>query len=83
MSKKKAGGKIGQHVSPEGKRLGIKAEHGSRVTSGMIIVRQTGTKVAAGRGVKVGRDQTLYAKAEGVVKFGQKMGKKIVSVVSK
>lgn len=82
MSKKKAGGKITQHVSPEGKRLGIKVQDGTKVSSGMIIVRQRGTRIRAGAGVEVGRDHTLYAVSSGVVKFGTKLGKKFVSVVS-
>lgn len=82
MAKKKAGGKITQHVSPEGKRLGIKVQDGTKVASGMVIVKQRGTPIKAGRGVKVGRDHTLYSVAAGVVKFGTKLGKKIVSVVS-
>ncbi len=83
MSKKKAGGKIAQHVRPEGKRLGIKVGEGEKVSSGMILVRQRGTIFSAGSGVKVGRDHTLYALSSGKVKFGQKFGKKVVSVVSK
>jgi large subunit ribosomal protein L27 len=83
MSKKKAGGKITQHVSPEGKRLGIKLQDGTKILPGMIIVRQRGTQVGAGTGVKVGRDHTLYSVAHGVVRFGTKLGKKVVSVVAK
>lgn len=48
----------------------------------MILIRQRGTSVGKGSGVKVGRDFTLYAITEGTVKFGQKLGKKIVSVLS-
>lgn len=82
MSKKKAGGKASQHVSPSGKRLGVKVTHGDAVAPGMILVRQRGIKVSPGRGVKVGRDHTLYAISEGVVNYGQKFGKKIVSIVN-
>jgi large subunit ribosomal protein L27 len=80
MSKKKAGGKASQHVSPTGKRLGVKITHGSKVASGEILVRQRGTPIKAGKGVKVGRDHTLYAAGEGTVSFSQKYGKKYVSV---
>lgn len=83
MSKKKAGGSISQHVSPSGKRLGVKVSDGTKTSPGMILVRQRGTPIKAGDGVKVGRDHTLYAKVSGVVKFGQKLGKKFVSVSSK
>jgi large subunit ribosomal protein L27 len=84
MSTNKAGGsKAGQHIRPTGKRLGVKVSGGQKVTSGSVLVRQRGTKITAGKGVKTGRDHTLYAVVKGAVKFGQKLGKKVVSVVSK
>lgn len=84
MSKHKAGGsKASQHVNPAGKRLGVKMTHGQKIEPGQIIVRQRGTVIKAGTGVKTGRDHTIYAMGEGFVKFGQKLGKKFVSVVSK
>lgn len=84
MSKHKAGGsKASQHVSPSGKRLGVKVTHGAKINPGEIIVRQRGTGITAGDGVKVGRDHTIYSVSEGIVKFGQKLGKKVVSVVTK
>lgn len=82
MSKKKAGGKASQHVSPEGKRLGVKTSSGQRVKAGSILVRQRGSIFHAGVGVKAGRDHTLFALSTGIVKFGQKIGKKVVSVLS-
>lgn len=82
MSTHKAAGKASQHVSPEGKRLGVKIFGGEVVKKGQIIVRQRGTTVTKGAGVKVGRDHTIYAALDGVVKFGTKLGRKIVSVVS-
>jgi large subunit ribosomal protein L27 len=54
---------------------------GQVVSPGMIIVRQRGTKVTMGKGVAAGRDHTLYAIIKGKVKFGTKLGRKIVSVV--
>lgn len=81
MSKKKAGGKASQHVSPEGKRLGIKVGSGQKISAGVILVRQRGTKIKAGQGVRVGRDHTLYSITEGVVNFRQKLGRKIVSLI--
>lgn len=82
MSKHKAGGsKASQHVNPKGKRLGTKVSDGQRVSVGAVLVRQRGTKFAAGSGVSVGRDHTLFAQTEGVVNFGQKYGKKQVSVL--
>ncbi len=81
MSTHKASGKAKQHVSPSGKRLGLKISDGQKVTPGNTLIRQRGTKFSAGDGVKVGRDHTLYSVVAGVVKFNQKMGKKVVSVV--
>lgn len=80
MAKHKQGGKTSQHERPEGKRLGVKVAHGEKVSPGMILIRQRGTPFKSGVGVKVGRDHTLYAVASGVVKFGQKLGKKTISV---
>lgn len=80
MSTHKAAGKASQHVSPAGKRLGIKTSDGMSVTPGMVIVRQKGTRIGLGKGVAVGRDHTVYAIAKGKVKFATKLGRKIVSV---
>lgn len=82
MSKKKAAGKTRQHTRPSGKRLGVKVSDGQPVTSGAVLVRQRGQKFAAGKNVNLGRDFTLFSMAQGVVKFGVKYGKKIVSVVN-
>jgi large subunit ribosomal protein L27 len=81
MSKHKAGGKTGQHVTPSGKRLGAKVSHGQKVTAGSILVRQRGTRFSAGKNVRVGRDHTLYTVTSGMVKFGKKLSKKIISVL--
>lgn len=81
MSKKKAGGKTAQHKRPEGKRLGVKVAHDQKVGSGEVLVRQRGTVFKPGKNVNVGRDHTLYAASSGVVSFGRKLGRKIVSVV--
>lgn len=83
MSTHKAAGKASQHVSPAGKRLGAKVSGGETVRKGQILVRQRGTTFNKGMGVKIGRDHTLYSVADGAVKFGTKLGKKIVSVVTK
>lgn len=79
---KAAGGKASQHVNPEGKRLGVKLFGGQTVKKGEILIRQRGTKFAKGVGVKEGRDHTLYSVVDGVVKFGTKLGKKFISVMS-
>ncbi len=83
MSTHKAGGKASQHVSPEGKRLGPKVSDGQKVGKGEILIRQRGTKFAKGVGVKEGRDHSLYSIVDGVVKVGKKLGKQVISVVSK
>ena len=81
MAQKKAGGKASQHVSPRGKRLGIKASDGKKVGPGMIIVRQRGTRIGLGKGVAAGRDHSIYSIAKGNVKFGKRKGRTIVSVL--
>ncbi len=81
MAHKKAAGKLKQQKRPRPKYLGVKVSDGEKVSIGSTLVRQRGTKFAAGSGVKIGRDHTLYAISEGVVKFGQKQGKKQVSVL--
>ena len=66
------------------KRLGVKLFGGQAVTAGNIIVRQRGTRFHAGTGVGVGRDHTLFALSDGVIKFETKgpKNRKFVSVVS-
>ena len=81
MSKKKAAGKLTQQVRPRPIYLGVKVTDGEKVSAGSILVRQRGTKYAAGKNVRVGRDHTLYTVIEGVVKFSDRLGKKRVSVV--
>lgn len=67
-----------------GRRLGAKASDGEAVTSGAIIYRQRGTKIYPGTNVGMGKDHTLFAKAEGVVKYERKgRDKKQVSVYEK
>jgi large subunit ribosomal protein L27 len=83
MSTHKAGGKASQHVSPSGKRLGVKISDGKKVKIGNILVRQRGQQIKAGLGVKMGRDFTLYAVKVGIVKYFNKLGKKIAKIVSK
>jgi len=81
MSKKKAAGKLKQQKRTQPKYLGVKLHDRESVSPGMIIVRQRGTKLGAGKNVKVGRDHTLYSLAKGKVKFEKRMGKTQVSVV--
>jgi len=62
------------------KRLGVKASDGQWVTAGSIIVRQRGTRVLPGVNVGVGRDDTLFALVDGVVKFQSRGDRKVVGV---
>ncbi|MBB3191683.1 50S ribosomal protein L27 [Halomonas cerina] len=84
MAHKKAAGSTRNGRDSESKRLGVKLFGGQVVTPGNIIVRQRGTKFHAGTGVGIGKDHTLFALDEGVVKFETKgpKNRKFVSVVS-
>ena len=82
MAHKKQGGKARQHVRPTGKRLGVKVADGQKVEIGNVLTRQRGTKLKAGKNVQVGRDHTLFAMTAGVVKFGQRLGRKVISIVT-
>ena len=65
----------------ESKRLGVKEHAGTVVTAGSILVRQRGTHFHPGTNVGIGKDDTLFAKIDGVVRFETKrMGRKQVSV---
>ena len=84
MAHKKAAGSTRNGRDSESKRLGVKLFGGQAVTAGNIIVRQRGTKFHAGTGVGIGKDHTLFALNDGVIKFEQKgpRNRKFVSVVS-
>ena len=62
-------------------RLGTKVFGGQTVKPGCIIIRQRGAKFHPGDGTALGRDYTLYSKAQGVVEFSSRKGKKIVNVI--
>ncbi|AEG30943.1 MULTISPECIES: 50S ribosomal protein L27 [Thiomicrospira] len=72
MAHKKAAGSTRNGRDSNAKRLGVKRFGGETVTAGSIIVRQRGTKFHAGVNVGRGKDDTLYAKAEGQVAFVSK-----------
>jgi large subunit ribosomal protein L27 len=78
----KTGGSTQNNRDSISKRLGVKLFDGQRVTGGEIIVRQRGTRVHPGNGVGRGSDDTLFAMAQGLVKFhhGHK-GRVYVSVI--
>ena len=69
MAHKKAGGSNRNGRDSKPKMLGVKKYAGQVVNSGAILVRQRGTKIHAGSNVGVGRDHTLFAMINGVVKF--------------
>jgi large subunit ribosomal protein L27 len=80
MAHKKQGGKLTQRTRPNPKYLGVKVVDGQKVSAGEVLVRQRGTRYLAGSGVKVGRDFTLYSKIAGLVKFKQKLGRKVLTI---
>ena len=69
MAHKKAGGSSRNGRDSEGQRRGVKRFGGQRVLAGNILVRQLGTVVFPGTNVGMGRDNTLFAKCDGVVKY--------------
>ena len=81
MSKTKGGGSTRNGRDSNAQRLGVKVYDGGRVLAGAIIVRQRGTKIHPGTNVGRGGDDTLFATAGGVVRFGSRRGRKLVEVV--
>ena len=84
MAHKKAGGSTRNGRDSEAKRLGVKRFGGEAVLAGSIIVRQRGTKFHAGTNVGMGKDHTLFATADGKVKFERKGDKnrQYVSIIA-
>ena len=82
MATSKSGGSTQNNRDSHSKRLGVKMFDGQHVNGGEIIVRQRGTRIHPGVGVGRGGDDTLFAKAAGILKFhyGHK-GRSYVSVV--
>lgn len=76
MAHRKAGGSTQLGRDSRAQRLGVKKFGGEKVQTGNIIVRQRGTKFRAGKNVKRGNDDTLFAMADGAVKFSTKKIKK-------
>jgi large subunit ribosomal protein L27 len=92
MATKKAAGTAKNLRDSQPKMLGVKRADGQTVKAGEIIVRQRGTKIQGGKGVRVGKDHTIYAITEGKVAFkdvrkirfnGQRVTKKEVDVLAK
>jgi large subunit ribosomal protein L27 len=91
MSTKRSGGSSKNLRDSQPKYLGVKRSDGQVVHTGEVIVRQRGTKIEAGANVKVGKDHTLYAVADGTVAFkemrktrfdGKVVRKKVAHVVA-
>lgn len=91
MSKTKSGGSSRLGRDSASQRLGIKTHDGESVKTGMIIVRQRGSKYLAGKNTKRGSDDTIYAMAKGTVRFTSKTKKlfdgrrrktKLISVIA-
>lgn len=81
MSKKKGAASSRNGRDSAAQRLGVKVHSGMEVRAGAIIVRQRGTRFHPGENVGRGADDTLFAKAPGVVQFGHRRGRKLVDVL--
>ena len=81
MSKTKSGGSTKNGRDSKAKRLGPKVFDGETVTAGAIIVRQRGTRIHPGSNVGKGGDDTLFATANGTVKYGVRANRRHVDVV--
>jgi large subunit ribosomal protein L27 len=81
MSKTKGGGSTRNGRDSNAQRLGVKVFDGTQISAGTILVRQRGTKFHPGQNVGRGGDDTLFALADGAVKFGERKGRKVVDVL--
>jgi large subunit ribosomal protein L27 len=81
MAHKVGGGSSRNGRDSNSQRLGVKRYAGQFVLSGNVLVRQRGTKIKPGLNVMVGKDDTLFAVADGVVMFDVYHGKKRVNIV--
>jgi large subunit ribosomal protein L27 len=81
MSKTKGGGSTRNGRDSNAQRLGVKVFAGTSVRAGSIIVRQRGTRFHPGLNVGRGGDDTLFATADGVVRFETRKNRKLVDVV--
>ena len=80
MAHKKGGGSSKNGRDSAAQRLGVKVYGGSRIKAGTIIVRQRGTRFHPGEFVGRGKDDTLFAKSDGVVSFYDRRGRKYISI---
>jgi large subunit ribosomal protein L27 len=81
MAHKKGGGSSRNGRDSNSQRLGVKRYAGQFVLSGNILVRQRGTKIKPGLNVKAGKDDTLFATADGIVMYDVTHGQKRVNIV--
>jgi len=81
VSKTKGGGSTRNGRDSRSQRLGVKRFDGQAVTAGSILVRQRGTRFHPGENVARGGDDTLFATADGLVRFGQRRGRRVVNVL--
>ena len=82
FASKKGGGSTRNGRDSNAQRLGVKRYGGEAVIPGNIIVRQRGTKFHPGTNVGLGGDDTLFALADGMVRFSSRKGRKLVDVVA-
>ena len=80
MAHKKGGGSSKNGRDSHGQRLGIKRYGGQMVKAGEILVRQNGTKFHPGSNVGRGKDDTLFATAEGTVIFDRRRGRRYIHI---
>jgi len=82
MAHKKGQGSSKNGRDSNSQRLGIKVYGGGPVQTGSIIIRQRGTRFHPGAGAGRGGDDTIFATVSGTVQFGEKRGKRVISVVA-
>ena len=80
MAHKKGQGSTRNGRDSRGQRRGVKIFGGQSIPAGSILVRQLGTRIHAGRGVGTGRDHTLYALRDGVVRYYRSQKRNLVAV---
>ncbi len=80
MAHKKGGGSSKNGRDSNSQRLGVKEYGGTLVSAGSILVRQRGTVFHPGAFVGRGKDDTLFAKADGIVVFKTRLGKKLITI---
>ena len=80
MAHKKGQGSSRNGRDSNGQRRGVKAYGGERVHAGSILVRQVGTSIHPGRNVGVGKDYTLFALRDGIVRYGRSRGRVVAQI---